>query len=287
MKFGILKSKIEDCLVESYRKDTLKRNMFVFEELVLKNKTLSTLYFLYDELSKNKGLNESIVNDYINESIVLFENTVSKVDKNDLKELNMWVDHIVSENRYEDIDNLFSSNVSTIEEKLKSKKTISENLKKSPEQEKEVIEVPLNSMVKIANDTIKTYIDGLNESEKKQLNVLLSTPDEKLNQKYDFLKEDVIEKLETLLSENEDSEVTQKINETINKLQTEGYDKINYFKLDFIPAFKNTTAEWLFILFICSLVNSALIKETKAYAISSLDSDIGGNISKYFFALLR
>jgi hypothetical protein len=231
MKFGILKSKIEDCLVESYRKDTLKRNMFVFEELVLKNKTLSTLYFLYDELSKNKGLNESIVNDYINESIVLFENTVSKVDKNDLKELNMWVDHIVSENRYEDIDNLFSSNVSTIEEKLKSKKTISENLKKSPEQEKEVIEVPLNSMVKIANDTIKTYIDGLNESEKKQLNVLLSTPDEKLNQKYDFLKEDVIEKLETLLSENEDSDVTQKINETINKLQTEGYDKINYFKL--------------------------------------------------------
>jgi hypothetical protein len=231
MKFGILKSKIEDCLVESYRKDTLKRNMFVFEELVLKNKTLSTLYFLYDELSKNKGLNESIVNDYINESIVLFENTVSKVDKNDLKELNMWVDHIVSENRYEDIDNLFSSNVSAIEEKLKSKKTISENLKKSPEQEKEVIEVPLNSMVKIANDTIKTYIDGLNESEKKQLNVLLGTPDEKLNQKYDFLKEDVIEKLETLLSENEDSEVTQKINETINKLQTEGYDKINYFKL--------------------------------------------------------
>jgi hypothetical protein len=231
MKFGILKSRIEDCLVESYRKDSLKKNMFVFEELVLKNKSLSTLYFLYDELSKNKGLNESIVNDYINESIVLFENTVSKVDKNDLKELNMWVDHIVSENRYEDIDNLFSSNVSTIEEKLKSKKTISENLKKSPEQEKEVIEVPLNSMVKIANDTIKTYIDGLNESEKKQLNVLLSTPDEKLNQKYDFLKEDVIEKLETLLSENEDSEVTQKINETINKLQTEGYDKINYFKL--------------------------------------------------------
>lgn len=231
MKFGILKSKIEDCLVESYRKDTLKRNMFVFEELVLKNKSLSTLYFLYDELSKNKGLNESIVNDYINESIVLFENTVSKVDKNDLKELNMWVDHIVSENRYEDIDNLFSSNVSTIEEKLKSKKTISENLKKSPEQEKEVIEVPLNSMVKIANDTIKSYIDGLNESEKKQLNVLLNTSDEKLNQKYEFLKEDVIEKLETLLSENEDAEVTQKINETIGKLQTEGYDKLNYFKL--------------------------------------------------------
>ena len=57
MKFGILKSRIENCLVESYRKDTLKKNMFVFEELVLKNKSLSTLYFLYDEIIKNKGLN--------------------------------------------------------------------------------------------------------------------------------------------------------------------------------------------------------------------------------------
>ena len=55
---------------------------------------------------------------------------MSKVDKNDLKDLNLWVGHIVSENRYQDIDNLFSSNASTLEEKLRSKKTISENLKK-------------------------------------------------------------------------------------------------------------------------------------------------------------
>jgi hypothetical protein len=231
MKFGILKSKIEDCLVESYKKNSLKKDMFVFEELVLKNKTLSTLYFLYDELSKNKGLNESFVNEYINESIILFENTVSKINKKDIKDLNMWVDHIVSENRYVDIDNLFSNNASTLEEKLKSKKTISENLKKNPIEEKEVIEVPLKSMVDVANNTIKSYIDGLNESEKKQLNVLLTTSDEKLNQKYEFLKEDVIEKLESLLSENEDSEVSEKINETIEKLQTENYDKLNYFKL--------------------------------------------------------
>jgi hypothetical protein len=231
MKFGVLKSKIENCLVESYRKNGLKRDMFVFEELVLKNKSLSTLYFLYDELSKNKGLNESFVNEYINESIILFENTISKVEKSDIKDLNSWVGHIVTENRYRDIDNLFSNEASTLEEKLKSKKTISENLKKNTIKEKDVIEVPLKSMVEVANNTIKTHIDSLNESERKQLNVLLSTPDEKLNQKYNFLKEDVIEKLEGLLTENEDSETSGKINETIEKLQTENYDKLNYFKL--------------------------------------------------------
>ncbi len=202
-----------------------------FEELLLKNKSLSTLYFLYDELSKNKGLNESFVNEYINESIILFENTISKVEKSDIKDLNSWVGHIVTENRYRDIDNLFSNEASTLEEKLKSKKTISENLKKNTIKEKDVIEVPLKSMVEVANNTIKTHIDSLNESERKQLNVLLSTPDEKLNQKYNFLKEDVIEKLEGLLTENEDSETSGKINETIEKLQTENYDKLNYFKL--------------------------------------------------------
>jgi len=231
MKFGLLKSKIENCLVESYRKNGLKRDMFVFEELVLKNKSLSTLYFLYDELSKNKGLNESFVNEYINESIILFENTISKVEKSDIKDLNSWVGHIATENRYRDIDNLFSNEASTLEEKLKSKKTISENLKKTSIKEKDVIEVPLKSMVEVANNTIKTHIDSLNESERKQLNVLLSTSDEKLSQKYNFLKEDVIEKLEGLLTENEDSETSGKINETIEKLQTENYDKLNYFKL--------------------------------------------------------
>lgn len=231
MKFGILKSRIEDCLVESYRKDTLKKNMFVFEELVLKNKSLSTLYFLYDELNKNKGLNESFINEYINESIILFENTIPKVEKNNIKDLNMWVGHIVSKNRYQDIDNLFSSNASTIEEKLRSKKTIFENLKKDPLKEKKVIKVPLKSMVEVANNAIKSHIDSLTEGDKKQLNVLLNTSDKKLNQKYGFLKEDVIEKLETLLSKNEDSETNQKINETIEKLQIENYNKLNYFKL--------------------------------------------------------
>jgi hypothetical protein len=86
-------------------------------------------------------------------------------------------------------------------------------------------------MVEVANKTIKTYLNDLTEGEKKQLNTLLSTPDDKLNKKYEFLKEDVIEKLETLLTESEDSETNQKINETIEKLQTENYDKLNYFKL--------------------------------------------------------
>ena len=55
MEFGLLKTKIEESLNNSYNRKTLKKDMFVFNELVLENKNIAKLYFLYDELSSNKG----------------------------------------------------------------------------------------------------------------------------------------------------------------------------------------------------------------------------------------
>ena len=78
MKFGLLKSKIEKCLVESYANNTLKRDLFVFDQLVAKNNNINKLYYLYDELSSNKGLNESIATDFVNQSITIYENTINK-----------------------------------------------------------------------------------------------------------------------------------------------------------------------------------------------------------------
>ena len=44
MKFGELKSKIDTYLVESYKKNKLKDSLFVFEQLVLKNKNISVFF---------------------------------------------------------------------------------------------------------------------------------------------------------------------------------------------------------------------------------------------------
>ena len=134
MKFGLIKSKIEKLLTESYKKNSFKDTLFVFKELVLENKNISKLYYLYDELSSNKGLNESIASELINQSIVVYENTINKISKKNLEELNLWVGHIKSNNNYENLDNLFSTSVLTLENKIKSKKIILENLKNSPEQ---------------------------------------------------------------------------------------------------------------------------------------------------------
>jgi len=231
MKFGILKTKIEKCLTESYENGTFKKDVFLFKELVLNNKNVSKLYYLYDELSKNKGLNESLGSEYINQSTIIYENIINKIDKLNLKELSLWLGHVKSGNNYNDIDNLFSSSVVNLEEKIKSKKTILENLKKQPITEEETLKVPIDKMVKVANKTVNDYITTLGESDKKKLTSILNESNDKLLIKYDVLKETVIEKLEDLKSEESNNEVLGRINETINKVQKESFDKLSYFKL--------------------------------------------------------
>jgi hypothetical protein len=231
MKFGLLKTKIEKCLTESYENGTFKKDVFLFKELVLNNKNVSKLYYLYDELSKNKGLNESLGSEYINQSTIIYENIINKIDKLNLKELALWLGHVKSGNNYNDIDNLFSPSVVNLEEKIKSKKTILENLKKQPVTEEETPKVPMDKMVKVANKTVNDYISTLGESDKKKLTSILNESNDKLFIKYDVLKETVIEKLEDLKSDESNNEVLGRITETINKVQKESFDKLSYFKL--------------------------------------------------------
>lgn len=231
MKFGELKSKIETYLVESYKKNKLKDSLFVFEQLVLKNKNISKIFFLYDELSQNKGLNESVANEFIHESITAYENLYNKVQPKSLKELKSWVGHVQCENKYEEIDNLFSSNILTLESKIKSKKVIVESLKKQKPVEKEAIKVPLNTMVKIANKTVENFISSLNENEKKELTTILNSPKEKIQENYNKEKELVLEKLSGKKENEKDAETIKTIDQVIEKIQTESFSEINYFKL--------------------------------------------------------
>ena len=231
MKFGELKSKIESYLVESYKKNKLKDSLFVFEQLVLKNKNISKIFFLYDELSENKGLNESVANEFIHESITAYENLYNKVQSKSLKELKSWVGHVQCENKYKEIDNLFSSNILTLETKIKSKKVLIESLKKQKEVQKDAIKVPLNTMVKIANKTVESYISSLNESEKKELVKILNTPKSIIQENYNKEKEIVFEKLYKTKENEKNSETIKTIDQVIEKLQTESFSEINYFKL--------------------------------------------------------
>lgn len=229
--FGLLKTKIENVLLESYSNDTFKNELKTFKKLVIENKNVSKLFYLYDELSSPKALSESYCVEYINECIKIYENTVNKLKQSDIKQLSSWVGNKLTENNYTDIDTLFSSDVLTIESKIKSRKIISESLRKLPITKTEGIDLPLSTMVSVANKTIKNYIDGLNESDKKELITLLSEDDSTLNEKYDTIKESVVNKLTEMKNASTDSTMQIRLDETISKVVSEKYDKLTYFKL--------------------------------------------------------
>jgi hypothetical protein len=234
VNFGILKSKIENRLTESYGKDTLKKDLTQFKKLVLENKNISKLYYLYDELSSKKGLNESIVDDYINSCITIYENTVNKVTSKNITEIQKWVGSIQCENEYKNIDSLFSNNLTKLEEKIQNKKMIKESLLQKENEvvlENLISNVSMKSLVNIANKTINNHISELNESEQNELKTLLSTPKETLVENYNKIKEDVITKLEKTKKSENDSETLGKIDEVIKKVTTESFNEVNYYKI--------------------------------------------------------
>jgi len=228
--FGELKSKIEVCLTESYKKNKIKDHLFIFEELVLKNKNISKIFFIYDELSSKKELQESLATEFIHESITVYENTLNKIAPIHIKELKMWVGNIKCKNNYQDIDNLFSKNILSLESKIQSKKIILETLKSKKDKKKEVINVPLKSMINVANRTVTKFIESLTESEKKELKTILNIPKEKLIENYNETKLFVLEKLEEQ-KKNSDNETLKTIDLVMEKIQTESFNELNYYKL--------------------------------------------------------
>ena len=233
MKFGILKSKIEKCLIESYNKNTFKDNIFIFNELVKNNKNISKIYYLYDELSSKKGISESVANEFINESITIYENTVNKISKKNLEEIKVWVNNITTKNNYEEIDNLFSNNVVMLENKIQSRKKIVESLKSVEviSESGKIINVPLKSMVDVANKTVNEFLSNISESEKKELMEIIKEDESKLTIKFDFIKENTLKRLDNILNSESDSEVKKTISETIEKVRSESFNKISYIKL--------------------------------------------------------
>lgn len=232
--FGQLKSSVETLLTESFVKKSLNKELKNFKKLVLENKNITKLFFLYDELNSKKGLKKDIVDDYINECIKIYENTINKISPKEFTKLQLWVESnkINSENKFSQIDNLLSSNILTLESKIESRNVIKENLQKTEvKQSKEIINLPISTMVQMANKTIENHIEGLNESEKKELIQLLNQDDKTLNEEFNKLQESVISKLNTLKESTEDNSIKNKIEETLSKVSQEKYDKLNFFKL--------------------------------------------------------
>ena len=226
MTFGQIKSIIENNLLESYKNEQeFKKSLKEFKHNVLNNKNMSKLYSLYDQLTTPQGLTESDAKDFLEEGITLIQKLVPTIKTPKTLHENV-------SNKYSDIDSLVYTNKLDLMERVQSKKTLIKTLvSQKPETIKESINIPLKSMVSIANQTMKGYIDNLDESTKKEFIQLMSEDTSLLKEKFETLKESTISKLNELLDNEEQFEVKTKLFETINRLKVEKFDQLNFLKL--------------------------------------------------------
>jgi hypothetical protein len=233
--FGKLKSKIEDTAVELAKKPSFKRFIFEFDSLILKNKDISELYYIYDDLSSNKSLPSDIANDYINESIeysqILIESQTSYLQK-----LNSWINswNKKNVNNYSDIDNvIYMKGIKNLESVLESKKNIKNNLIKESKKEiqNESFNLPISSVVKIANESLKKELTHLNENDRKELDEILKMSGDQLKLKFNETKNIVLNNLKSSINESKDDELKVAINKTINKIMESKCNHYDYYKL--------------------------------------------------------
>jgi hypothetical protein len=232
--FGNIKSKIEKASIELYGKPQFKMFMNQFKSVVLESKDLSELYFIYDDLSTNKNIPNDIADDYINESIeyaqILIENNDEEIGM-----VNYWINNIVKKDlsNYNDIDTMiYNNSIKNLETVLESKKNIKKVITESKkEKEIEKINVPISSMVKIANSTLTNRFSNLSEQERKELNSIVKLSTTEIKKEMDNLKEQAISKLKMSLNESKDTELTKAVNDTIQKIKESKYDYYNLYKL--------------------------------------------------------
>lgn len=223
MTFGKIKTIVETNLIESYsKKNDFKRTLKQFKHNVLSNKNMVKVYDLYDQLSTPQGLNESDAKEFLEEGIKVIQTILPKFK---LPNTNSET------NEYKDIDNLVYLNRTDISERLSSKKNIIKVLMSEKKTIKESINIPIKSMVSIANKTLQSYLENMSESSKREFLKLISEDENKLQEDFSTIQESAISKLNTLLKNENEFEVKTKLSETIERIKAEKFDYLNYIKL--------------------------------------------------------
>jgi len=163
MTFGAVKSLIEKNLLESYKNETeFKKTLREFKHNVLSNKSMSKAYTIYDQLSTPQGLSEQDAKYFIEEGINILNKVLPTVKlPSNVSEK--------TQNNYSDIDTLVYSQRINLIERVNAKKNLIKILTSSKDSIKESVNIPISSMVAVANQTIRNYIETLDENSKKEL----------------------------------------------------------------------------------------------------------------------
>jgi hypothetical protein len=235
-KFGVLKSKILKKLTESYSNKN-KNEVKDILNTIKENKDFKEMYLFYEEIENKYFDDKEIAKLYVEEIQSVLKDKSDKIASFS-KNLNTKLKDVeINENElYSNLDLLVQSeNLSNVDKKIIAKKKLVEHLTTKKEivkkEETQLVENENLLYAVLANNFNVLYNHSLNESQKKELQGILSLTDEDLEVKISDLKESILGQVGNILSESKDGDLTGKLTKVKDEVNEMKSSKFNYYRL--------------------------------------------------------
>jgi hypothetical protein len=235
-KFGVLKSKILKKLTESYSNKN-KNEVKDILNTIKENKDFKEMYLFYEEIENKYFDDKEIAKLYVEEIQSVLKDKSDKIASFS-KNLNTKLKDVeINENElYSNLDLLVQSeNLSNVDKKIIAKKKLVEHLTTKKEiikkEDAQLVENENLLYAVLANNFNVLYNHSLNESQKKELQGILSLTDEDLEVKISDLKESILGQVGNILSESKDGDLTGKLTKVKDEVNEMKSSKFNYYRL--------------------------------------------------------
>ena len=239
-KFGGIKTKLLNKLTESYAKEN-KAEIKNILTTIKENKDFKEMYLFYEEIESKTISDKETAKLYVEGLSTYFSQPIGNWSN-----LNMFCEslnkklgdeEVTTNELYESLDILSEKDsLSNIEKKVIAKKKLVEHLttKKEITESKETTLVPNETLLNavLANNFNALYSNTLSESQKEELKNILSISYDDLITKSNELAESVIKQVSTLLSESNDTDLSNKLKAVKDEVTRMSPSRYNYYRLN-------------------------------------------------------
>ena len=239
-KFGVIKTKLLNKLTESYANEN-KAEIKNILTTIKENKDFKEMYLFYEEIESKTISDKETAKLYVEGLSTYFGQPIGNWDN-----LNIFCESLdkkltdtnyTTNDLYESLDTLSEKDsLSNIEKKVIAKQKLVNHLttKKEIKESKETTLVTNETLLNavLANNFNILYTQTLSESEKKELKNILSISYDDLITKSNELSESVINRVSTLLSESNDTELSAKLKAVKDEVSQMYPSRYNYYRLN-------------------------------------------------------
>lgn len=234
--FGNIKTKILKKLTELYNNkqfDDIKKIVSIIKE----DTNFKKLFLFYEDMEKLHFDDKETSRLFIEEVSKLLSNKYSYVNET-IKKLDNFIGDIEIEKNplYESLDNLMiEDNLMNISKKVTSKKYLEEYLLNSNVKEELIPESFTTNenllFTVLTNSYNNLYENILSDEEKLELKEILNMNSEDIANSIESLRKSVLSNIDTLLKENNDRELSEKLNKVKEEVSSITLTKHNYYRL--------------------------------------------------------